>query len=210
MIIPLAYLIVLLLNVACQYTAQPSKVEADRAIYESVINQFSYCDDGQLPHRRGQQLLIRRTTAVPQHHYFDFNFAHAQQALSVQLQSGGSFYKQPDWAMFLSSVDNAQFAEQLIDLPLKPACRSVVSWTDQQIDQHFLNGKDGYRTLDEAIDNFGGIVALSAIVYSADGQKAICYYEQIWGYKEGYGKLVFLENEQLVWHVVGTAGLWIS
>lgn len=99
--------------------------------------------------------------------------------------------------------------KRLIDRPLTPACRGAVVWADQQIDRHFANGADGYNTLGKAIANFGGIVTLSSIVYSADGQKAICYYECIWGYKEGYGKLVFLENSQSGWYVLGVAGLWI-
>ncbi|QJD77094.1 hypothetical protein [Spirosoma rhododendri] len=204
----LTCLIVLSLNWACQYTAQPP--DSDCAVYESVINQFSYCNDNQLLHRHGQQLLIRRTTAVPRRHQFDFSFAHAQQALAVQLQTGDPFYREPGWAAFLSSVDNAQFTERLIDGPLNPACRGTVLWTDQQIDRHFMHGADGYHTLGKAIKNFGGIVTLSAVVYAADKRKAICYYECIWGYKEGYGKLVFLENRQSVWHVVGVAGLWIA
>lgn|GEM_PF-4901107 len=99
--------------------------------------------------------------------------------------------------------------KRLIDRPLTPAWRGAVVWADQQIDRHFANGADGYNTLGKAIANFGGIVTLSSIGHSADGQKAICYYECIWGYKEGYGKLVFLENSQSGWRVVGVAGLWI-
>gem|GEM_PF-6609475 len=85
---PFACLIVLLLNCAWQYTAQPP--DSDCAIYESVINQFPDCTNSQLWCRHGQQLLIRRTTVVPGREVpIDFSFVQAQQALSVQLQTGG-------------------------------------------------------------------------------------------------------------------------
>ncbi len=191
--------------------AQPALPDADYAVFTATLNYLSFCVDPGRVHQRGEQLLINTVTRTQDKHFFRFNFRKDQEKLAFLLEPASTFYTEPGWVAFLSSVDSTQFVSHTVQRPLTLACRKNQLWTRQQNDTYFGSSADeGHWGLRKKYPDYGGIVSLSSVIYATDATKAVCYCSIVSDPKSGAGHLIFLERQKDQWVVVGNAILWIA
>lgn len=191
--------------------SQPALPDTDYAVLTAALNYLSFCTDTGRVHQRDQRLLICTVTRPQDKHSFRFNFRKDQEKLAFLIYPASTFYTEPGWVTFLSSVDSTQFAPHTLQRSLELDCRKSELWTKQQNDVYFGSAADeGHWGLTKKYPDYGGIVTFSSPVYSADGTKAVCYCSIVSDYKDASGNLVFLERKNGQWVVVGNAVLWIS
>ncbi len=191
--------------------SQPNLPDTDYAVFTATLNYLSVCVDPGKAHRRGERLLIRMVTRPQDKHAFRFNFGKDQEKLAFLLEPASTFYTEPGWVAFLSSVDSAKFVSYSVQRPLNLTCRKTELWTTQQDDVYFgSTAGEGHWGLWKKYPDYGGIVSLSSVVYATDATKAVCYCSIVSDPKAGSGHLVFLERQNRQWVVVGNAILWIA
>ncbi|GAB4050702.1 hypothetical protein [Spirosoma litoris] len=191
----------------------PALPDEDYSVYTTILNDFSKCTNEQYAYRRNWLLLIKTVTQEKGKHSFRFDFPKAQKNLASLTSPKETFYQEPGWKTFIAAIDTNQFTNYEIKHPLELACRKNELWTAQQDDYYFSKENHrsrGFYALRNDYKNFGSLISLSKVAYSADQQKALCYYSELSDGRSGAGYLVFLERKKDTWKVVGSARLWIS
>jgi len=193
-------------------TTYPTIPEADYVVYTTILDDWSKCDDKKYAYQHNKLLFIKHTTKKADNHFFRFNYIRIEENLISSLHNPqATFYKETAWKIFIASVDINQFSQYEIQKPLQLKCQKTATWSPEIEDYYFgketVRFRDYYALRKDYVD-FGGIISFSKVVYSANQQKALCYYSKVSDGKAGAGNIVFLEKTESIWKVVGYAELW--
>lgn len=157
-------------------------------------------------------LFVGEYTAIPQPHGFDVDFKDIRSMMFMPHPRMDSILNDPVWTAFIAAVDTSQF--RLFKLEKLPALAGyeTKSWTPALQKNYFgKNGsQQGFFGLRDDYKMFEGITSFSKVAYSADGQKALCYYSSVRDGENGSGSLVFLEKKAGQWQVRYSLMLWIA
>ncbi|MEZ0610552.1 hypothetical protein ACAW74_18705 [Fibrella sp. WM1] len=186
----------------------------DYEVYATLINQLAFNRLERLPilsNRTARPIFIDEYTTALSSPGFNVDFNDLR-SRSFPHSKIDSLLKHTEWTTFIASADQAQFSRcRLEKIPSLPSYEARL-WTAAFEERYFGKKatRPGFFGLRADYPEFAGIISLSRVAYSPDGQKAICYFSKVTDGEAGEGSLVFVERIAGRWKVVGLLTLWIS
>ncbi|GAB4037913.1 hypothetical protein [Spirosoma jeollabukense] len=169
----------------------------DYKVYSAIIDQ--YCPTQQAAR---QVIIVAPQTGKP--YLYDW-----QNVLKEAKQD--SITTNPVWQQFVSTVDSSQFKIKSLNGSVVSVCYRTQLLTDQQWTYYFNTpSSPGIEGLRKDVPDFSSLVSFSSVVYSDDGNKAVCYRSSVCGGLCGTGEIYFLEKKATGWRVASNRLLWIS
>lgn len=170
----------------------------DYAIYAAVTGRFTEGDRKKIALSK-PRLFINEYTEVPRPYGFDVDFKDVGSRSLSPFPRKESPLNTPEWAAFIATVDTSQFKRYRLERLPKSAGYKAQFVSAARRGR--TSSRSGFFRLQHYHKRFAGVVSYSQVVYSTDGQKAVCYYSRVSGVEAGAGWLVFVEEKAV-------AGKW--